>query len=132
MGICYAHQLIAKIFAGEVSYLNKDKSKYKGVRKTFVVKGSPLYGFVYDGMLAYSHSECVSKCPLGMRPLLFSKGLDCAALYHTRYPIWTFQGHLEADEFFCSQHGISKIFCSKISTLGVDIIKNFFTNILST
>jgi GMP synthase-like glutamine amidotransferase len=130
LGICYAHQLIAKIFAGEVSYLEKDKSKYKGVRKVFVVKDSSLEGVTSDGVLAYAHREYVSKCPLGMKPLLFCKDLDYEALYHIRFPIWTFQGHLEASEFFCNQQGISKRDFSKISTFGIDIIKNFFTNMV--
>lgn len=107
LGICYGHQLIAKLFGGEVGYLNKDKRKFFGFRTFKLLPNCPLSLPFKEVEVVASHEEVVTKLPSEFEVFGESDQVPIEAFYHKSLPIVSFQTHPEAREDFCKERSIS-------------------------
>ncbi len=105
LGICFGHQLIAKVTGGRVGHVFDDRHAVRGVVETALSGGRLVPG---DHTLAVvaSHTEAVHEVPPGFdvtarRPLSPHDGLE-----HRELPLFSVQFHPEAGEDFLSRRGI--------------------------
>lgn len=98
MGLCYGHQLIGKVFGGNIEPL-WDKKIKRGNRKVYL-KESSMWGEPRTGSLFYSHQDGITKAPPDFNVIASSKMVSIEAIESKNKPIWGFQAHLEATEAF--------------------------------
>lgn len=109
LGICFGHQLIASLEGGEVSYLNADQSKRKGVEESVVASSSRLLGVERRLRVVVSHRQVVTRVPRGYRPVATRPGVPFDGFDHETLPIHTVQFHPEARNEFASRVGIEDV-----------------------
>ena len=126
LGVCYAHQLIADIFGGKIAYIKQDKQIYKGIRKFICNDNFSLASKDTRGFIVCANREYVATCPPLMQPFLLVDGFKYEGLLHAKLPIWTFQGHIEANKEFCKKNKINNEDYLSIGNFGHEVIKNFF------
>lgn len=121
-GICYGHQLIAKIFGAPVEFAAQDKKKRVGLREVSL-KENPLWGAARTGSLSASHEETVVSAPEEFQIAGQSREIPTDVLNHVRLPIWTFQTHPEARPGFLERRGSKSSEAS--CAFGQDLVKRF-------
>jgi len=93
LGICLGHQLIAKVFGGEVG-----KGKMGGFAEVFVriVKQDPLFEDLPEKLKVWaSHNDEVKRIPEDLEILAKSDICEIEALRHKKKPIYGLQWHPE-------------------------------------
>jgi GMP synthase-like glutamine amidotransferase len=113
LGICYGHQLIAKMFGGEVTFAHEDHRKYQEFRTI----GCRSCRFLSDESLfiLMSHREIVVRVPSGFEPYLSSSKFALEGLQHRTLPIWTISGHPEATSGFVANQQMDQVLPSETS-----------------
>jgi GMP synthase-like glutamine amidotransferase len=104
LGICFGHQLVAKLAGGTVGFLHEDRHAELGVRET-VLEGSRLLPDTRRMRVVASHGEEVKDLPPGYRVFARRPPLLADGLEHERLPIFTVQFHPEARESFLTRRG---------------------------
>ena len=127
LGLCYGHQLIGKIFGGEVGPLWHGEIK-RGNRKVDIKK-SPMWGSANSGELLYSHQDVVTKAPPNFDILASSKMVDIEAIQAKNKPIWGFQAHLEATEAFVKEHNLNNESAKKCFIFGHRLLDTFIMSL---
>ena len=107
LGICYGHQLIAKLFGGEIGFLHQDRKKFFGFRSFDIHKNCSLELPFSKVEVVASHEEVVTQLPSCLKVCASSKEVPIEGFQHESLPIVAFQTHPEAREDFCSERGIS-------------------------
>lgn len=104
LAICYGHQLMAQSLGGEVGFW-KGGEQFIGLRKVTVTR--PFLGLLpgTEGMISQAHGEYVVKVPEEMEVVLRSEDGGVEGMRHKSLPIYTVQGHPEADEHFLVSQG---------------------------
>ena len=97
-GFCYAHQLVAAMYGGTVTFWDNDHTKLKGLRSISFEKN--LFNQAGELSLVVSHREVVTKAPQGFDVWASSREVAIDGLVHRSKPIWTLQSHPEADRQF--------------------------------
>ncbi len=120
LGICYGHQLLAHMFGGKVQSLWKGE-KRAGVRKVDLISNH-LWDNHQSGKLAYSHEEGVVECPGGFDVIATSDMVKIDGIASRTKPIWGFQPHLEATEYFLKKRKVTERFSFNF---GYSIIDSF-------
>ena len=127
LGLCYGHQLIGKIFGGEVGPLWHGEIK-RGNRKVDIKK-SPMWGSANSGELLYSHQDVITKAPPNFDILASSKMVDIEAIQAKNKPIWGFQAHLEATEAFVKEHNLNNESAKKCFIFGHRLLDTFIMSL---
>jgi GMP synthase (glutamine-hydrolysing) len=105
LGLCYGHQLIAKMYGAPVDFMFENRTKLKGLRQVRIVEPGRLPQLSH-GPLVVSHAEVVKDIPTGFRLLASSTEVAIDGLVHASQPIWSFQSHPEATLGFLENQGI--------------------------
>jgi GMP synthase-like glutamine amidotransferase len=105
LGICFGHQLIARLAGGRVGFLTADHGKRVGVENTRI-EGSRLLGERREMLVVVSHREEVKGLPAGYRRVAYRDGVANDGMEHEERPVFSFQFHPEAREEFASRAGI--------------------------
>lgn len=111
LGLCYGHQLIAKIFGGEV-----EQAKRREYGPAYAIIEKPvgiLEGLSGKEKVWMSHSDTVFVAPSGFEVLAYTKNCPVAAFKHRTKPIYGLQWHPEV------AHTVN----------GVQMIRNFIFNV---
>jgi GMP synthase (glutamine-hydrolysing) len=93
LGLCYGHQVIAKIFGGKV-----EKAKRKEFGPVYVTIKSPigvLEGLSKKEKVWMSHGDTVFSVPRELEVLAYSRSCPVAAFKHKTKPIYGLQWHPE-------------------------------------
>lgn len=100
LGICFGHQLLADHYGCEIDYIDQSKNIIQEIRDTKISYNE--LGFKEGEILslAYSHAQVVTKVSSEMETFAFSSLSQFEALKHKKYPLWSFQAHPEASEYF--------------------------------
>lgn len=104
LGICYGHQMLARMFGGEVGYAWPDQHKAVGQRLVHL-EACTIWPR-QSGHLTVSHCEAVIKVPLEFRAVGHSSEVAVEALEHRHLPIWSLQSHPESTSRFLASQGI--------------------------
>jgi GMP synthase-like glutamine amidotransferase len=107
LGICFGHQLIARIAGARVDFLTADRRKRSGVEYSELAGGRLLPGR-RALRVAVSHCEQVTSVPERYAVVASRPGIAIDGLEHERLPIFTFQFHPEAAEEFARHAGIDR------------------------
>ncbi|MHA1627288.1 MAG: glutamine-hydrolyzing GMP synthase, partial [Candidatus Asgardarchaeia archaeon] len=93
LGICYGHQLIAKMFGGKV---NRAMRREYGAMKIRIIKKSPIFdGLEEEQVVWMSHGDVVEEPPPDFEAIAVSDYGEVAALQNKRLRIYTTQFHPE-------------------------------------
>ncbi len=100
LGICFGHQLIAKVFGGRVDFICEEQTKEIGFQKSKITSNR-LINQVDDLEMIVSHREAVVECPedfsvVGMRNGSMSNKPVIEMVEHQDKPIWGIQSHPES------------------------------------
>jgi len=104
LGICFGHQLVAKLAGGTIGFVHEDRHVELGVRES-TFDGSRLLPGHRSLRVVASHREEVKDLPPGYRIVASRKGVIADALEHERLPVFTVQFHPEAREEFLRKRG---------------------------
>jgi len=94
LGICYGHQMLARMFGGEVSYVAPDQRKLRGFFNVEFSE-SRLWPAGRRTLLR-SHCEHVTRRPEEFTTIAASDETAVDAIQHRQRPIWGIQTHPEA------------------------------------
>lgn len=95
LGICLGHQLMAKIYGGEVR--TAPVGEYAEAEIIVDSEDEILKGLGPSFKAWVSHKDEVSVLPKGFVRLAHSKTCDIEAMAHTRYPLYGVQFHPEVE-----------------------------------
>jgi GMP synthase-like glutamine amidotransferase len=119
LGLCYGHQLLAKLLpgGGTVAPVWRGGKACIGLRRLELAPDQLWHNRPTAGFLVCSHKEGVTKMPDGMRALatVHSSGIQGAsvtfvdAMRHETLPIWGFQPHCEATDAFLQNNGVNGV-----------------------
>ena len=127
LGICFGHQLLAKHYGCEVGYLNANEENLVHTRAINITSNQIglISGETFQ--LAFSHSQVVLQLSNQMKSFATSSLSNNEAIYHTKYPLWSFQAHPEASEKFIQEEikitDEQQIQC--INQDGINILNSF-------
>jgi GMP synthase-like glutamine amidotransferase len=104
LGLCYGHQLFARLGGGAVGFLHPDHHKEKGAREV-PVAGARLWS---DRRvpLVVSHREAVVRAPDGFRVVGATPTCAIEVMEHASLPVWSFQAHPEATAAFLRNNDV--------------------------
>jgi GMP synthase-like glutamine amidotransferase len=104
LGLCYGHQLLARLGGGAVGFLHTDHHKEKGAREV-ALRGSRLWA---DRAvpLVVTHREAVTVTPPGWRVVASSAACAVEVMEHERLPVWSVQAHPEATPAFLRNNDV--------------------------
>ena len=105
LGLCFGHQLVAKLLGGKVAVLREDGAKHKGLRDVSI-DANRLWGEASRGTLLVSHSEGVVALPEEVDVVGRSPEVAVEAFAHRTLPVWGFQAHPEATTAFASNNDV--------------------------
>lgn len=108
MGICFGHQLIARLAGGEVGYLRPDRTKRLGVERS-EFRGGRLLPESESLQVVVSHRESVTALPVDFTAVASRPGVPCDAMEHNARPIMSVQFHPEGREQFAGTAGIDPL-----------------------
>jgi len=91
LGICYGHQLLAKVLGGVVG--RSPEPEFGPTRVRILEPGGVLAGFPRELIVWMSHNDAVLEAPPGARVLAVSPGSPVAAMEHGR--VYGVQWHPE-------------------------------------
>jgi GMP synthase-like glutamine amidotransferase len=106
LGICFGHQLIAKIFGGKVGFVFEDQHKIVGARHVTLVEEGFVTSAPKLGKLGVSHCEEVKEIPNCLEVFAQSSEVKFDGLVHRELPIWTLQAHPEALPSFFAERKV--------------------------
>jgi GMP synthase-like glutamine amidotransferase len=104
LGLCYGHQLFARLGGGAVGFLHADHHKEKGAREV-PVAGARLWA---DRRvpLVVTHREAVTAPPPGWRVVGATPTCAVEVMEHETLPAWSFQAHPEATAAFLRNNDV--------------------------
>jgi GMP synthase-like glutamine amidotransferase len=105
LGICFGHQLVAKLAGGRVDWTHADRREERGFPETTLAGGRLLPG-THRLRVVASHYEAVQGVPLGYRVTATRPHVPVDGLEHETLPIFTFQFHPEGRERFATKVGL--------------------------
>ena len=123
LGLCYGHQMLARMFGGRVDYVFPDRFKYKGFRE--VALDATPWSAAARGKLVVSHCETVVEAPRCMRVFARSPEIATDGLAHEDLPVWSFQSHPEATPEFLAGHGITPDGDGRALDFGHALVRGF-------
>lgn len=103
LGLCFGHQLLARILGGRVGPVAGGKRK--GLRE-IALDANPLWGGARAVTLVVTHGEEVQVLPAGCAGVGRSDVVAIEAFAHKTRPVWGFQAHPEATEAFVHNNGV--------------------------
>jgi GMP synthase (glutamine-hydrolysing) len=92
LGICYGHQLLAKLLGGEVT---RHEGEYGSAQLTTRASDTLLHGTPPTQQVWMSHSDSVRALPPGLITLATTDRCSCAAFAHSSKPLFGLQFHPE-------------------------------------
>ncbi len=104
LGLCYGHQLLAKVLGGAVGFVHEDRRKELG-RRVVPLAATAAWEACAPGLVV-SHRECVTEVPAELEVVGSTEVCAVEALAHRRLPIFSFQAHPEATEQFLRNNGV--------------------------
>jgi GMP synthase-like glutamine amidotransferase len=104
LGICFGHQLVARLAGGSVGFVHEDRHSELGVRET-LLDGSRLLPETRRMRVVASHSEEVKDLPPGYRVVARRPPVAADGLEHESLPVFTVQFHPEARQGFLTRRG---------------------------
>lgn len=104
LGLCYGHQLLARIGGGGVGFLHPDHHKEKGARRV-PLAGSRLWTD-REIPLVVTHREAVTTVPPGWRVVGRTSVCAVEAMEHGHLPAWSVQAHPEATGAFLRNNDV--------------------------
>jgi GMP synthase-like glutamine amidotransferase len=105
LGICFGHQLVAKIAGARVDWTHTDRREERGFPETSLSGGRLLPGSHRLRVVA-SHYEAVCGVPAGFRVTAARPHVPIDGLEHEELPIFTWQFHPEGRERFATKVGL--------------------------
>lgn len=141
LGICYGHQLLARVLGGKNSVRKADLGEF-GWTKIHISDPSPLFNEIPREFYSFSsHIDEISELPQGLKKLAFSEICQIQACQLENKPIFGVQFHpeknnLEAKKYFIEKRKTdpkASLMHSKQSdllynpTIGKNLFKNFLT-----
>jgi len=105
LAICYAHQMLAAVYGGKVTFLDPTRRKLEGLRR--IEFSDNRWTKASSGLVCVSHREIVSEVPNGFRVIARSDEVAIEAFQHNHKPIWGIQAHPEATQEFLDNQGIA-------------------------
>jgi GMP synthase (glutamine-hydrolysing) len=123
LGICYGHQLLAKMYGAEIGNVKEDGEKVSGYREV-AIRGGRIWAD-QKGLLVVSHRESVKSLPLGFHVLGSTTVDPFDVLEHEEKPIWSLQSHPEATEEFLINQNISPAIDSEPFFFGQKLVDRF-------
>ncbi len=106
LGICYGHQLIAKMFGAKVEFF-PDSYYRRGLARIQFSGDKRLSLASGEETVVVTHREIVTTMPKGFALLATSPEVAIDGLKHEAKPIWTMQAHPEAEKSFCLARDIN-------------------------
>lgn len=103
LGLCFGHQLLAKLFGGRVEALFE--AKRAGLRDIHLV-ANPLWGEPRTVPLLVSHRQGVVALPDELEVVGHSDEVRVEAFAHRELPVWGFQSHPEATLGFVRNNSV--------------------------
>jgi GMP synthase-like glutamine amidotransferase len=130
LGICYGHQMLARMFGGKVGWIYPDGSKYLQLREISLAAELPPHVPAawrnQRGPVVVSHQEHVSVIPKAMRILASSPTVACEGLVHETLPIYSFQSHPEAVPGTARGFGLARVAAAPQSrAFGQSLVRGF-------
>jgi GMP synthase (glutamine-hydrolysing) len=104
LGLCYGHQLFARVGGGEVGFLHPDHHKEKGARDV-ALRGSRLWSD-RSVPLVVTHREVVTTVPSGYRIVAATPTCAVEVMEHHTLPVYSFQAHPEATGAFLRNNDV--------------------------
>ena len=95
LGICFGHQLLAKLYQGKVNSLSKLTQGNKIVKFS---KSKLFEGISSPQLYYFNHYDYISKVPYGFRVIANTSYNRIAAIQHTKYNIFGIQFHPEFND----------------------------------
>ncbi|MEQ1503633.1 MAG: gamma-glutamyl-gamma-aminobutyrate hydrolase family protein [Myxococcota bacterium] len=105
LGLCFGHQLIARIGGGTVGPAFADGRKAKGLRAVSLAPDR-LWGEARAGTLLVTHGEAIHTLPTGFAIVGSSEALAVEVIAHHTLPVWGFQAHPEATPAFAVNNAV--------------------------
>jgi GMP synthase (glutamine-hydrolysing) len=134
LGLCYGHQLIAKLFGGEVK---QGKTREYGVAQVSIEYFHDIFsGLDREEKVWMSHYDTVIKLPQEFKVLARTKNCPIAAFSHRSKPIYGLQWHPEVVHTthgnLVLQNFIFKICKGQANWKPVSLIESLVTEIRET
>jgi GMP synthase (glutamine-hydrolysing) len=104
LGLCYGHQLLAKLLGGAVGFLHDDHHKEKG-RRVVPLAATAAWEACAPGLVV-SHREVVVEVPPEVDVVGRTEVCAVEAMAHRSLPIFSFQAHPEATAAFLLNNGV--------------------------
>lgn len=124
-GICYGHQMLARMFGGEVDFLFPDQRKLSGFRTLSFTETGWWTKVPASGSVTVTHNEVVQITPPEMTVIASSPEVKIDGLAHNSLPIWSLQSHPEATEAFLLHSDIDSRQSQVTLEFGQEFIASF-------
>lgn len=105
-GICFGHQLIARLCGAPVGFVRADRSPLRGALPT-VFRGGRLLPDGATLVVAVSHCERVEAVPDGFDATAARPDVPVDALEHRALPVFSVQFHPEGGAGFLARRGVA-------------------------
>jgi GMP synthase-like glutamine amidotransferase len=105
LGLCFGHQLLARLLGGRVGFLFDDRRKLRGMRRVSLA-ANRLWGEAAEGPLLVTHAEVVAELPPECDGVGRSDEVAVEAFAHRTLPVWGFQAHPEATPAFARNNAV--------------------------
>lgn len=128
LGICFGHQLLAKMGGGRVDFLTPEHDKRLGIETT-VFTGSRLLPDDTRLRVVASHREHVVEAPPEYRVVAHRPGIPVDGLEHKSLPLFSVQFHPEAGPEFAEHAGMEEPVAEDVRADGMRVIEAFFIHI---
>jgi GMP synthase-like glutamine amidotransferase len=125
LGICYGHQMIARMFGASVGYAFPGRAKARGFRRVRLIDPPAWAGPPRAVELCVSHREAVLECPSELRVIAASDEVAVDGFAHRELPIFGLQPHPEATPVFLQQHDIAMASATALLADGEQLVSRY-------
>jgi GMP synthase-like glutamine amidotransferase len=129
LGICFGHQLLAKVLGGRVADLFP--AKRQGLRDIHLTANA-LWGDPCSGPVLVSHRQGVVELPEVLQIVGSSDEVHVEAFAHRTLPIWGFQSHPEATVDFAVNNSVPFDHPHSVLTFGHGLVDAFLDRVAAT
>lgn len=126
LGLCYGHQLLAKYFGSEISYICEDESISKQARTVKLTKGLWSFELNKQFKLGYAHAQVISKLGSNLEELGCSSSFNFEIIKHRTLPFFGTQAHPEASISFLKEDAQIQIEVEEILNDGYEFLLEFY------
>lgn len=129
LGLCYGHQLLAKLAGGAVDYLSPDQTKRVGVEESLFERSRYLPAGTRVRVMV-SHRQHVSRPPEDFDVVATRAGVPVDALEHPTRPLFSVQTHPEAGLEFATRSGIDHALVDHtVRADGLRLVRAFLSSV---